>query len=186
MFTRNTLAMLSVVVVSFVNGGTVRADTWAAPTPAIFGTDEGGVACKILPAGRQLRMGQTSMAELFRFDRNGKEVVMRRFVLVNIPCNVMVVNDGEFLVTINTFGKMGFERSVVVYNAAGKLVRDLALEDFFSERDVEAVPRSVSSRHWTADANIRLDLLGESLLIDSPTGTKLAVQLKTGRVFKRR
>ncbi len=42
MFTRSTLAMLSVVVVSFVNAGTVRADTWAAPMPAIFGTDEGG------------------------------------------------------------------------------------------------------------------------------------------------
>ena len=185
MFKKILNSALAGVFVLFASITVVRADSWAEPTPAIFGTEGGGAAIKILPTGRRLTMGHSSMAEIFKLDNDGRQVVVRRFLFVNIPYKVLLINDGEFIVTIDTYGNLGYEHSIVIYDKAGKLLADLALEDFLSVHDIRAVDHTASSRHWTFDAKIRPDVAGASLLVDLPTGRKLSIELKTGKVVKR-
>ena len=184
MFTRRSIATLLGMFVLFATIGVARADTWAPPTPAIFGTESGATGCKVLAIGMRLRMGHASRAEIFRLNDAGREVVVRRFRLVNIPHKVMLINDGEFIVTIDTYGSLGYAHSIVIYNRAGRLLADLALEDFLSVHDIRSVSHSASSRDWTRDARIRTDVVGASLLIDMPNGRKLSIELATGRVTR--
>lgn len=162
-----------------------EADTWEKPTPKIYASRSGDVGCKILPTGKELIMFRSSQAELFKLDESGKQIVARRFVLVNIPHHVIVVGKGDYLVTLDTYGRLGFDHAITIYDKKGQLIADLDLEDFLTAKEIDNVPHSVSSRHWKTDANIRVGYKNELLYIDLAGGVKISIELKTGEVLRR-
>ena len=64
--------------------------------------------------------------------------------------DVLVSNNGDYVVTFDNWHSVGYGDNVVaIYSAnTGKLVRKLGLEDFLTESDISALPASVSSIWW--------------------------------------
>lgn len=82
------------------------------------------------------------------------------------PVAALVADDGARLVTFDNWHSAGFgDDVVVIYDAAGKLVRKYSLEQLLPAGYVAVVPRSVSSRWWRGDKSAIVDG-GRTLLID--------------------
>jgi hypothetical protein len=64
------------------------------------------------------------------------------------PVDAIVSSSGQ-AVTFDNWHSVGYgPDAVVIYDAQGKVVRALALDDFLPENYIRALPRSVSSIHW--------------------------------------
>jgi hypothetical protein len=65
------------------------------------------------------------------------------------PVDVLVSDNGKYVVTLDNWHKVGRGPNVVViYGPQGKLVRQLALEDFLAREQVSKLRVSVSSTWW--------------------------------------
>jgi len=181
---RSTITSLSLVAMLAVAATPVCADTWAEPMPRVFASQWGEVGCKILPTGRRLVMGQSAQAEVFKLDPSGKTKIQARFVLVNIPYKLMIVGEGDFIVTIDTYGRLGFEHALTIYSGKGKLIADKALEDLLTADEIKTLPRSASSRSWTKDAEFRADAVAKQMTITLACGIEMRIDLVTGKVTR--
>jgi len=119
---------------------------------------------------------------VFKLDNAGSDVTVYQFNLVNIPHRLLLTDDAQYVVTMDSHGRVGYEHSLVIYGKNGRLIRDFALEDLLTEPELEKVPTSVSSRWWSQAGQFAFDENQEYLLIKLQTGTRLKVQLKTGKV----
>jgi hypothetical protein len=93
----------------------------------------------------------TASGKLERKAADGKWKVAWQHALVNdvSPTSALVADQGKYTVTFDNWHSVGFgDDVVVIYDAAGKRVRSMALTDFLPQDYVQALPRSVSSLHW--------------------------------------
>ncbi|MGH8061003.1 MAG: hypothetical protein ACREO7_03195 [Pseudoxanthomonas sp.] len=93
----------------------------------------------------------TASGKLERKEADGKWKVVWQHALVNdvSPTSALVADQGKYIVTFDNWHSVGFgDDVVVIYDAAGKRLRSMALTDFLPQDYVQALPRSVSSRHW--------------------------------------
>lgn len=73
------------------------------------------------------------------------------------PVSALVSASGQ-AVTFDNWHSMGHgDDVVVIYDAQGKVVRAMGLDDFLPPAYVEALPRSASSIHWSGDHAIAGD-----------------------------
>lgn len=73
------------------------------------------------------------------------------------PVNALVSATGQ-VVTFDNWHSAGFgEDAVVIYDVRGKVVRAMGLGDFLPSVYVEALPRSVSSIHWSGGHDLSGD-----------------------------
>ena len=71
------------------------------------------------------------------------------------PVNVLVADNGEYVVTLDNWHLKGYgPTTVTIYRADGTLVRYLGLDELLSPADIAGLPRSVSSIHWYDTATI--------------------------------
>src|SRR6266700_4437474 len=63
-----------------------------------------------------------------------------------------VLSMGGDLVTLNEYGHLGFENSVVIYSSQGKLVKAYSFDELVPATDAANVRHSVSSRYWNDQA----------------------------------
>ncbi len=119
------------------------ADSWLPPRPRIFASAHGSYGFKVLEPK------QTARGQLFAIDADGKDTVIWMAQLVNVPSRVFVHDDGKRVVTVNTYARLGYEHSLVLYDAAGKVLADYKLEDLLTEQDIhQNVVQTAGSRHW--------------------------------------
>lgn len=65
------------------------------------------------------------------------------------PVNVIISDDGAYVVTFDNWHSVGYgDDVVVIYNAQGALIKKFGLEDLLTEGDIETLPHSVSSIWW--------------------------------------
>ena len=165
-----------------------RADSWANPTPRIFASDDGYWAFRVIPkTGSRGDVDATARGILFRLDDDGSDRILWEKWLVNIPVRVMLFRSYEkvFVVTLDTWARMGYEHSLVVYDGEGKVVRDLKLEDFLTNEEVrDRIDLSASSRHWRKEADLRLmhDQRSPKLRITFEWGKVVEIELPTGKI----
>lgn len=77
------------------------------------------------------------------------------------PGSALVADDGSFVVTFDNWGERGYGHNVVViYDAAGDTVRELALSDFLAEERIAQLTHTVSQIIWGGE-----HYLEESLLV---------------------
>lgn len=120
-------------------------DSWAQPKPRIFSSKWGAWGFKVL----EPKFLRDSVGELFRLDDNGNEIVVWRERLVNVPHRVFVSNDGQRIVTIDTYGRLGSDHSIVVYDENGKVLLDGGVDKLLNPIESALfVQQSVSSFHW--------------------------------------
>lgn len=75
--------------------------------------------------------------------------------LIGMPFDAIVTDDGA-LVTLDQWGRMGYEHAIVVYSPAGKLLRSHHL-DALLPKAIADEDRSVSSRPWRRYARYAID-----------------------------
>ncbi|MCG8479702.1 MAG: hypothetical protein MI724_11440 [Spirochaetales bacterium] len=160
------------------------ADSWVAPYPRAFASDDGRYWVTIVPDAAS-RYAETARALLFTFDADGGERIVWDRRLLNDPADVSVVHNGDavFVVTVDTWTHIGYEHAVVVYSPMGEVVADLHLNELLPEVFIRLyVPHTVSSRWWrdVADIHIRYD---NTLGIDFPDiPVSISIDLATGRI----
>jgi hypothetical protein len=163
------------VAIAIVISLSLRADEWDAPSPKVFASEGGRHGFKVL------NPRINGQSDGIRLDAEGKEQIVWRTKLVNTPHRVKVEEAGKYVVTIDTYGKLGYEHSLVVYDSEGKVVRDFELEDLLLTADeIKAkVKQTESSRWWAENAEFRLArgqltvrlAWGKHIRVDAGTGT---------------
>jgi TonB family protein len=91
---------------------------------------------------------------LYKANEAGSYRRIRSFPLVNevSPLNAVVSNTGTYFVTFDNWHSAGYGAdAVVIYRSDGSLVRQLALDDFLTQNDIETLPTTISSRWWGGD-----------------------------------
>lgn len=167
-----------------------RADSWVNPTPRIFASDDGHWGLKVLPGTPRIGpipADAVATGILLGINDDGSDRILWKMPLVNIPVQALVFKSYQklFVVTLDTWFRMGYEHSLVIYDKEGKVVRDLRLEDFLTEKEWRAhVDVSTSSRHWRKDAKFDFvhDEKNPKLLITFDWGKVLEVELPTGEI----
>ncbi|RYG68305.1 hypothetical protein EON80_11910 [bacterium] len=176
-----------------------RADSWLPPSPKIYASTDGSKPLKVVPG-----QGIIANASWVTMAPDGTVQEAKPFPLVNIPVTALV--PGRFIpyfVTLNTYSKVGYEHSLVIYRDNGEVVRDFKLEDLLTPKEIkEHALQTVASRFWDASAKFdfvipkveRTEEGGQGrkyqaedeenvqLHIVFPWGKQMAVRLKDGEV----
>lgn len=139
-----------------------QGDEWAAPSARIFASENGYKALKIVPdKPKEFAFWKAhSQATSFRLNADGKEQILHQFPLLNTPMQVLIPEQGiNFFVTLDTYGHLGYDHTLVIYRSNGQVVRDFKLEDFLTEREIfEHIKRSVRSRWWREAASFAFEI----------------------------
>lgn len=208
---RTAVIVASLVAVSLA----VRADSWAPPKVETYLSADKRFRFTVVPrdiAGplpyfedKQRgadKPGQTPGSKdtaprglLERSIGNGRWSIVWTRDLVNdvAPVSALVSNTGAYVVTFDNWHFRGFgDDAVVIYGPHASLVRAFGLDDILPDYYIEALPRSVSSLHWSGEHTIDRPAGMVMLKIvvptesQSPADTKIyvsvGIELATGAV----
>lgn len=162
--------LMTLFISVMATGATALADTWLLPTKQQYFSTDKQIRFQVTPrelngqldyfqdkvVGKKEQAGQNpngaalASGKLEIRERNAWRVLWERALVNDVsPTRALVANRGTHVVTFDNWHSVGFGNDVVViYDAAGKLVRAMGLKDFLPEDYVQALPRSVSSIHW--------------------------------------
>lgn len=135
----------------------VLADSWPGPRVQRVFSENGEFFAEITPGDR---LGDTvgfagsggenpAHAKLFRRQSDGGFDLTAHFNLANpiAPVDGRLSNDGR-LITFDNWHNAGYGAVVAIYDPAGKSVATYPLERLYSEKQIDSIPQSVSSRWW--------------------------------------
>lgn len=160
----------------------LQADDWASPQTRMFTSEGGRYACKVVPQSFQSAEGR-----MVRFAEDGEDQTVWRKPLVNVPMRAFLPPRRTHLVTVDTYANLGYEHSLVLYDAKGKVVADYKLEQLLEKNEIrQHVPQSVSSRWWAEQAKFRFEMepQNERFVIELPWGKTLSMKLANGELTK--
>jgi hypothetical protein len=153
---------------------TVLADSWDTPKPKDFTSPSGNRTFKLTLGERPGFFGAGNGA-LILHDKNGKEKTVWQRQLVNIPHQAFVSDKSNHVVTVDTYARLGFQNSLVLYGEDGKVLATYQLEDLLTSKEIrDKVKRTVSSRWWASGAKFGF----------SPDGNEFIATLSWGKVIK--
>ncbi len=115
------------------------ADKWEGPGARVFGSQLGRHGFKVFNP-KQTGPSDPSEGVLFRLDAEGREQILWRAKLVNMPVRVLVEDTGKFVATVDTWGSTGFAHALIIYGDKGTVIRDFQLEDLFTEDEILTFP----------------------------------------------
>ena len=153
-----------------------RGDTWPPPTLKVVASPDGSALLRILPARPD--QGGSAQAALLKFDpATGSYQKVREFALRNpaAPHDVVVTNNGAYVVTFDDWGGLGRTANVVVvYRGTGELVRAWKLEEIFTPEERKHFSSSTSSTWWRGEVSLLENSRQSPLVIIQPE-TRMAV-----------
>jgi hypothetical protein len=208
---RAVIVFASLIAVSV----SLRADSWAPPQVETYFSTDKRFRLTVTPRelagplpyfeGKQRgddKPGQapgskeTAPRGLFEqsIGNGGWRTVWQRDLVNDVaPVSALVSSTGTYVVTFDNWHFMGFgDDAVVVYGPHGSLIRAFGLDDILPDYYVKALPRSVSSLHWSGDHTI--DQPGGMVMLkvvvptdrQSPADTEayidVGIELATGTV----
>jgi hypothetical protein len=142
-----------------------RADFWYRDDPFEVASSNGRFVATVFSAKKELKR---PTLELFKVEA-GKRTWQSTIELVNkrAPHDVLITDDGQFVVTLDEFGQMGYGNEVVaIYSRAG-LIKSYSLESFAEKErktrneELDSMfGRSTSSRYWRDGGIISLNGTG--------------------------
>jgi hypothetical protein len=153
-----------VVILVLILFAAAQADSWAPPEPKGYACnvaypDSGSVAyVEIFPPG--CSQNPTDNAFCYYYMVSGldcgeeKRTTLRwSGNLVNpvMPHRVFVPRNGQSLVTLDDYSRMGYDNCVVIYAEDGRVLERYSLSDLYSADAIEKIHRTGSSRWWLED-----------------------------------
>ncbi len=203
--TRLRKTFLSLLVaLSLLTGLTATADTWAPSQPETTYSRNRQIRITIFPRvsnweiqnrnpwnpdaeiGLKIGSAKHPVGVLERH-RNGRYEHVWHGPLMNkwAPVEVLVSGKDGWFVTFDNWHEMGRGDDVmVIYNSTGDVVRKYSLHDFFTDFDMDKLPRSVSSIYWRG--GIRLSHRDKYVLVDlvvpERAGERRNAQYKTAMI----
>ncbi|GAB2495038.1 hypothetical protein [Arenimonas alkanexedens] len=161
-FTR-LLAMLLLLVACW--SAQVMADSWPLAEIAVYRSANAGFRFTVVPG--DLGAGAPGPSgTLARRGSDGQWETVWLAPLVNwyAPVEVLVADQGDFVVTFDNWASLGIgDDVVVIYDARGKVAASLGLDDILPTSIIEALPRSSSSIWWGGEH--RFDASGKEVLL---------------------
>lgn len=196
--------------------GVSAEERWSAPERALFWAEKDAYYFEVLPrpirstpayegdvaAGRPhpgaVDGQRPGFARGTLYKKTGKATFERvwsiRLVNDVAPVSALVTRSGEYVVTFDNWHRVGQGRDVVViYGPGPTLVRQFALEDLVSGKELARFPVSRSSRWWGAGHFIdeknghvvlRLVSSGGTAEERAKYNTLIRIDLKTGTIRK--
>jgi hypothetical protein len=150
---RAAATLLALVVLVGVAG----ADDWPGPRPFVVFSESARFFVRFVPgesvgdtvgfAGAPKGRYATALLYALQADRGYR--LQQEITLPNPvqPLAALVADDGAFI-TFDNWHNVGFGKVVAIYAPTGRLIRSWELTDLYARDRVEAIPHSVSSRHW--------------------------------------
>jgi hypothetical protein len=204
-----------IILIALAAAGPARADSWMLPTRAVYFSTDKTTRLTVIPralgsqlayfndkvAGREpagQRAGETNATARAMLERrvSGRWIRVWEAPLVNevAPVSALVSRGGEHVATFDNWHSMGLGDNVVaIYGPAGRLVRALRLDQIIPADYINALPRSVSSLHWSGEHQFTPD--GKHLMLavvvpsddellsgESRTTVNIDVDVATGAV----
>jgi len=160
------------------------ADSWAMPETQTTYSDNGTFRFTVEPspidsqldyftqelaaseAGLEVER-PSAFGQLEKLEEDGSWTMVWGMPLANMvaPVSAKVAADGRYVITFDNWHSIGHgENVIVIYDAAGEIVRTMALSDFLPKDYIAAFDRSVSSVYWQKDSAIHSD--GETLILN--------------------
>ncbi len=154
------------------------ADSWMPPAPKAYLSGNSEVVVRVDPGSKNTdgSTAKTAHCRFFRYSEEKKTFEFsREHDLVNdtLPCDVIVPNDGSFLVTFDDYFGIGTsENTVVIYDTSGRMLKKWALHDILSDAEIQELPSSVSSIHWRGDVGVMISSQHEVYISPPETPSK--------------
>lgn len=180
-------SVLSVVTATvLLIAGNSWGDSWIAPYTRTYSTPGTGATVTIVPQknanGRYRGYSTATLTHTVL-----KKVTTTRFKLLNNPHSAQLfpAREGLFLVTFDTWGRLGYKHTLVIYDSRGKLIRDLELDQLLSAQEIAShVRQTVSSRWWRKAASFSLESATATLTVRFAWGKTLRIDLRRGKILK--
>src|SRR5260370_30600150 len=146
--TRRMFLMLGLGLALVLSSDALADESQAGPPqPKLFASVDGTYAFKALPDGSvTTRAGQTvgtSEGVFFTLDESGKEKVIWRVKLVNIPNRAILVESGKYVITLDSWRRAGVDHCLGVYGEKRKGISDFQLEGTVAAQESEGLAPSV-------------------------------------------
>ncbi|NIT36142.1 MAG: hypothetical protein GTN49_06540 [candidate division Zixibacteria bacterium] len=149
--------------------GVASADSWLPPTEQDYYAANEEYFLHVVP-GEGVTHARGTLYRAFPA-RDAQELWARELANPSAPHGVLVADAGDYVVTFDEWGKVGYGPNVVViYGPEGDLVKKFALEDLLTGEEIAAVPFTASSRWW-----------GGEHYLDEEAGV-VVLKVVTGRV----
>ncbi len=166
-------ALNLVAALAALQAGVALADTWVPPTEQNYYSANQEYFLRVVP-GDGSSPARGTLYEVVVDAAAGGDALLkwsRELANPSAPHEVLVADSGEYVVTFDDWGMVGYGPNVVVvYGPGGELSRKFALEDLLTEEEIAAVPHTVSSRWW-----------GREHYLDEGAGV-VVLKVVTGRV----
>jgi hypothetical protein len=183
---------------------TTKADTWSLPTSEKYCSENKKYCLKVEPKKLESQLSYFQDKEDGKDDAGSDKKVKENYCkgifynkrkkLWNIkldnevsPVNVIVSNDGDYVVTFDNWHGTGYgDNVVVIYNASnGSLIKKLGLTDFLTEGDIDNLQYTTSSIKWSGVH--KFDYEKKQLILTVLGGLKgsfdVQIDLITGKVL---
>ena len=144
-------------------------------------SENGQFELRIEP-GRPGRSGADCRATLFKHsgeDRRGRRVWAGALVNDAAPMVALVRNDGRFVVTLDEHRRGGGRHALVIYGAAGELLRHFLLSDLLTKDDWQHVKVGRRELNWLKDAQYGFADEVDQFVVALKWGRKIRIDLKT-------
>ena len=139
---------IAIVIAAVCGAAPAPADSWIAPYEQDYYSANKAYYLHVVP-GDGAPHARGTLNEAAR--REGDDLRVWSAELLNpaAPHKVLVADSGEYVVTFDDWGRVGYgDNVVVIYGAEGDVVKNFALEDLLTEEEIADVPHSTSSRWW--------------------------------------
>lgn len=178
--------------VVLLGSAALAADTWMPPKKEMYVSPNRRFGLEVVPRDVEKRKG-SCQGTLYELGPNGSRSRIWSVILSNrvAPASALVANSGQYAVTFDNWGRVGYgDDVVVIYGAGGRLIRKFSLEELLG-KDVKRVPRTVSSRWWSGEQKHEMDeangvlILKAELIQGMPVKTvrTIRVALQSGAIL---
>jgi hypothetical protein len=160
----------------------LTADSWPGARPQTFASANGTYRFKTRPPQLATWSGKGN-GTVVRVGRDGSETATWSRELVNIPVIAFITDDGQHVVTFDTWAKLGYEHALVIYGERGAVVVDYHLDALLSAEEIgRSVRHTIGARRWLQDATIAFDDNDKRIVIRLHWGQIMRVALDTGTI----
>ncbi len=163
------------------------ADQWSWPEPSSFHARGFSYVAEVFPVKSRNNTTEKPICYFYAMGYPGTgwkvdATLVWKGALVNrqMAHEAVVSMDGD-LVTLNEYGRLGFENSVVIYGRQGKLVKAYSFDELISSAEASGFERSTSSRWWNKDAKYYFLVNPGRFYIVLPADKVLRFQLSDGQ-----